>query len=378
MNKNRICHFTCAHEADDVRVFQKECVSLVKAGFEVYLVVPNAKSELVDGVHIVGVPTSSMHPLYRLFFLSRKVYREVCKIDARIYHFHDIELFWFGLKLLKKRKKVIFDSHEDWPQYVNEIAWLPSCLRRAFYKLLIHQYKRNLNKFDRVITVSPHIVSSMNTCSDRDVDIVSNYPMLSSNFNTIERSDYIKRDNVLCYAGTVYRNTSQEEIIQAIQSIDSIEYKIIGKIDPQYKLTLKSYDINNKVIFIDWISKAELEQLYQKSSIGIIIFEYSPNVGFKQGTMGNNKVFEYMLAGLPIVCTNFTSWKELIIDKYHCGIAVSPKSVDEIRDAITILCENKNLAYEMGYNGQNAVLNEFNWSTQEQNLINIYSDLLSQ
>ena len=376
MNKNIVCHFTSAHEYDDVRVFQKECVSLAKAGFEVYLVAPNAKSELVDGVHIVGVPSPSMNPLYRLFFLSRKIYKKTCKIDANIYHFHDIELFWFGLKLKKAGKRVIFDSHEDWPQYVNEITWLPSFFRRIFYKLLVHQYKHKLHKFDRVVTVSPHIASNMSLYSNCNIEIVTNYPILSSNLNTIERSDYTNRKNVLCYSGTVYRNTCQQEIIQAIQSIDNIEYKIIGKIDPQYKLTLKSYDIRNKVTFIDWVSKSELIELYKKSSIGIIIFEYSPNVGFKQGTMGNNKIFEYMYAGLPIVCTNFTLWNELIVDKYNCGISVRPKSVDNIREAIAILCENKNLAYEMGRNGQYAVFNEFNWDTQKQNLLKIYSDLL--
>jgi len=226
------------------------------------------------------------------------------------------------------------------------------------------------------VTVSPHIASNMSLYSNCNIEIVTNYPILSSNLNTIERSDYTNRKNVLCYSGTVYRNTFQQEIIQAIQSIDNIEYKIIGKIDPQYKLTLKSYDIRNKVTFIDWVSKSELIQLYKKSSIGIIIFEYSPNVGFQQGTMGNNKIFEYMYAGLPIVCTNFTLWNELIVDKYNCGISVRPKSVDNIRDAIAILCENKNLAYEMGRNGQYAVFNEFNWDTQKQNLLKIYSDLL--
>ena len=34
----RVCHMTSAHPAEDVRIFQKECVSLAKAGYDVYLV----------------------------------------------------------------------------------------------------------------------------------------------------------------------------------------------------------------------------------------------------------------------------------------------------------------------------------------------------
>ena len=35
----RVCHVTSAHLRYDLRIFRKECVSLEKAGYEVYLVV---------------------------------------------------------------------------------------------------------------------------------------------------------------------------------------------------------------------------------------------------------------------------------------------------------------------------------------------------
>ena len=50
MNKVKICHFTSAHKTNDIRIFQKECVSLAKAGYKVYLVVPNAETKSVNGV----------------------------------------------------------------------------------------------------------------------------------------------------------------------------------------------------------------------------------------------------------------------------------------------------------------------------------------
>ena len=41
----RICHFTSVHSATDGRIFEKECCSLAKAGYEVYFVAPNAKQK---------------------------------------------------------------------------------------------------------------------------------------------------------------------------------------------------------------------------------------------------------------------------------------------------------------------------------------------
>ena len=32
----KVCHMTSGHRSDDVRVFYKECVSLAKAGYDVF------------------------------------------------------------------------------------------------------------------------------------------------------------------------------------------------------------------------------------------------------------------------------------------------------------------------------------------------------
>ena len=49
----RVCHMTSAHDPEDIRIFHKECVSLAKAGYEVYLV-ERGESYEKNGVHIVG------------------------------------------------------------------------------------------------------------------------------------------------------------------------------------------------------------------------------------------------------------------------------------------------------------------------------------
>ena len=50
----KVCHMTSAHSPHDTRIFYKECVSLAKAGYEVYLVQRGECCEEI-GVHVVGV-----------------------------------------------------------------------------------------------------------------------------------------------------------------------------------------------------------------------------------------------------------------------------------------------------------------------------------
>lgn len=374
--KINVCHFTVAHQVTDTRIFEKECKSLVKNGYNVSFIVPNEKDRVLDGIHILGVPMNT-NPIIRIFSGVRKVYKKALELDSDIYHFHDIELFWVGLKLKKKGKIVIFDSHEDWVSYIKEIQWMPKVLRNLTSKYLTRSYKLNLDKFDKIITVSPHIVDNLkNYTQNGKVEMITNYPIIKKEgYDFISLDDYSRRGNKLCYAGTVYDNSNQDSILKAIENVEDITYVIVGVLKDSYKAFLSDIKGWNKVEFIDQVSKKELDVIYNSVTYGIVLFDYSLNCGGRKGTMGNNKIFEYMLAGLPVLCTDFDCWKDLIVDKYNCGICIPPNNVENIQEAICYLINNKEEAYKMGLNGRNAVMNEFNWSTQEEKLVKIYKNL---
>ena len=61
----------------------------------------------------------------------------------------------------------------------------------------------------------------------------------------------------------------------------------------------------------------EVKKIYSRSKAGMAL-NYS-NQAKDIGTLGNTKLFEFMEAKLPVICSNYLLWKE-IIDKYECGI----------------------------------------------------------
>ena len=115
----------------------------------------------------------------------------------------------------------------------------------------------------------------------------------------------------------------------------------------------------------------------KESSAGLAILFYSPNVGYKRGTLGVLKIFEYMMAGIPVIATDFELWKD-IIEGNECGICVNPYDEDAIVRAINFVIENPKEAKKMGANGQKAVREKYNWGTQEPILYDLYSKMLEQ
>jgi glycosyltransferase involved in cell wall biosynthesis len=376
MNKIKVCHLTCAHEANDIRIFQKECVSLAKEGYEVYLVASNAESKVVNGINIVGVSVKSMNPIYRLMVSAKKVYQAALKINADIYHFHDIELFKYGVKLKQKGYKVIFDSHENWIGYTEELSWLPTIIKKLSSSIIKRNYSKYLNDFDAVITVSPHIVDNLNKYREK-IYLICNYPIYNEQLMPkINKEEFKKRNKIACYAGTVYKTSSQEIIIKSIKEISNLSYYIIGSISKKYKKKLLEIDNSKKVYFLDFMPHKELLNYYQKCTIGVSIFNYAANLGGKKGSLGVNKIYEYMASGLPIICTDFELWKK-IIDEFHCGIYVNPYDSNAIERSFRYFVDNIDQAYEMGQNGQKAILEEFNWNSQAIKLCDIYKKILN-
>ena len=93
----KVCHITSAHDTSDIRIFQKECVSLAKKGYETYLV-GEGISIKKKGVNIVGIGEKPVNRLSRMIFFTRKVVKAAVKTNSKIYHFHDPELLLYAKK----------------------------------------------------------------------------------------------------------------------------------------------------------------------------------------------------------------------------------------------------------------------------------------
>lgn len=366
--KIKICHLTTVHSRYDIRIYQKMCLSLIKENYDVNLIVADGLGdEIKNGVYIfdIGKPRSRFQRIKRF---PKEMYNRAMKLDADIYHFHDPELIYCGLKLRRKRKIVIMDAHEDFPKqllgkhYMNKLV--KTLLSKAF--LIFESYASR--KFSALVCATESIGQKFKAFMS-NVWVVNNYPIVDELF---KEGHYSLASKNICYIGAVSEIRGIKEIVRAAEVSNSLgKIKIAGKFNSQELHELvKTYRGWEKVEEMGILDRDGVRNLLSECVAGLVTFLPQENHIDAQP----NKMFEYMSAGIPVIASNFPLWKE-IINGNACGICIDPEDAVSISEAIDILINDPSSAKEMGKNGREAVLSKYNWNVEEPKLIKLYGEL---
>lgn len=359
----KVCHLSSAHPPFDNRIFYKECMSLSKAGHDVFYVVPGHVDEKINGVQIIGVKKNT-NRLKRMIFTVSSVYKKAMYINADVFHFHDPELIWVGWLLKRKNKKVIYDVHEDVPRQILAKYWLPIPLRRIT-SIIVEKIERYFSKdFDAIVTATPFIKNRFLKYNPKTIDI-NNYPQIEN-----IQIDWTNKKNEICYIGSIAEIRGVKELIAAIESID-VKLHLAGIFSPlSLRKELVSKKGWKKIIEWGFVDRKTISKILSRSKIGMVTLYPAENYLDSQPT----KMYEYMAAGIPVIASDFPYWKK-IVETNNCGICVNPFSSKQISDAILFYLKSEDSAKKHGLNGREAILNTYNWANEEKKLIELYDSL---
>ena len=371
MNQNKISmkvvHFTTGHEYTDPRIFLRECRSLAAKGIDIHLVVPGAPDANISGVSVHKTPRVSGGFISRLIKGSISILREIRKIDADIYHFHDLELIPIGLYAKFRGGIVIYDVHEDFPKVVLEREYIPKLLRGMISYIVLKIENYSALWFDGIVTVNYSIKARFGNWGCNSV-IVTNYPDLST--LNIDPTDWSSKQKLVCYCGSLNKTLGLFEMIKSIGYADA-KLSLAGWFSPEtLHGQVKSMPGWPKIEFLGHISRSEVAKVYTKAMAGLILYEPGGN----NADAMPNKLFEYMAAGIPVIASNFTHWKKMI-EENKCGICVNPTDTQKVARTIEWIIAHPDEAKQMGQNGRRAVVEKYNWATESQKLISLYQSL---
>ena len=280
--RESVCHISTVHPSTDVRVFYRECGSLVEGGYEVHLVIPCECSCTKNGVHLHSIRRVK-HRFLRMLFMPWVAMKEALKTKSSIYHYHDPELLLMGFVLRWVfGKKVVFDIHEAVIRQLTSKFYLLQFTRKPIslcYKFL-----------ERIFTAGQALVlANKNSVADYPPSayLVQNYPLLNEEIIAMA-NDKKQRSKVpvLIYVGVV------AEVRGACLSVDlaaklverghDFRMQIIGaytteEFGKELKLKVERLNLQDKVLLtgrMDWL---EAMKLVSKATIGMCLLLPTPN-----------------------------------------------------------------------------------------------------
>ena len=366
---SRICHITTVHPRKDIRIYFKECISL-SAVYDVCLIVADGKGSETEGsVRIIDIYSGKRSRINRILFIAYKAYKMALAVNCEVYHFHDPEFLFYGLLLRMKGKKVIYDVHEDLPGQVLSKGYINPFFRKPISKLVSFTEKMICQRLSVIITVTPEINKRFFQYN-RNSFIINNWPRIEE----LEMSGSVaKSKNEICYIGGITRVRGLEVLIDSLENID-VSLNLAGNFESdEFRLCLMNKPGWKKVNYLGFLSRKDTFRVISKSIAGLVTFCPEPNHVTAQPT----KMFEYMLAGIPVIASDFPKWQEFI-RTHNCGMCVNPKDADAISMAIRFFIDNPEIAHKMGENGKKAIEESYTWKKEEAKLLEIYSKLLSE
>jgi glycosyltransferase involved in cell wall biosynthesis len=361
----KVCILTSAHSAFDDRIFLKQARGLARAGYDVTLVAPHERDEVVDGVVIKSVPKP--HGRIGRFSLNLwRIYREAARLKAAVCHLHDPDLIVVGILLkLTTHSKVVFDAHEDYPLVALRRAWIWKPLRPFARAAVWWAFRLTLPFFDAIVAATESIASSL---PNRTRIVVKNYADLR-----VGAFGNNHQLNLLVYAGLVSPERGISEFLEAFRKINqtmAVRLRLAGAEDGRLRQEILQQCPPGTLEIKGRLKQQEALEFIAPGTLGLVLDLPLP------GSDGlPTKLFEFMALGLPVVAADLPTIRRIVEDA-QCGIIVDFRNPSDVAGKIVDLLNDPDRISAMRQRGFEAYLKSYQWNTQEVQLLDLYRKLV--
>ncbi|WP_372512733.1 glycosyltransferase [Bacillus salipaludis] len=286
-----------------------------------------------------------------------------------IYHSNDLNTLPQGYicsKFRFKKRKLIYDSHEVQTSRTGYSSPLYGKMEGFLVKRIDEMIVENNTRAkynEDLYGFYPHVVH--------------NYPFKQTN-NNEEKVDLHellnipKHEKILLYQGGIQTGRGLDKLIKAAPLFHEGVLVLIGdgKIKKELENMVQEMNLQDKVKFLPKVPLAELPKYTRNAYLG---FQVLNNVCFNHYSASSNKLFEYMMAGVPVVACDFPEIKR-VVEGDGTGVCVDSHDYVSIAEGVNYLLHNQVKLNEMKKSSITAS-KKYNWDKEQTSFLQVYNSL---
>jgi glycosyltransferase involved in cell wall biosynthesis len=375
MQNVRVCHLTPVQRARDERAFTRQSLPAAGYGMNVAVVGAHSTTGKVDRVSFVSVP-KSRNGLMRILLFFHMI-SQALQQRADIYHVHNPELIPTALALkLLFRKRVIYDSREDFPSMMLTKTYLPAWLRKPMSRIVALFEKLAARYLDAVVTADPGSLRPMAHTGASKKLVFYNFPNLS--FFPIEEP--VEKSYDLVYRGGLSERAGTFVLLETVRLLAErgiaprvllFGYTDNAESEQRLRDVLICLGIDKLVTLRGRIPHEEMAKTLSSARIAVCPLQKIPKF------MNNIpvKVFESWACGLPVIATDLPPIRPFF-QRGGLGLLVKPGDPKDLANAIRRLLTEPGLIEEYGRRARQTVLQRYNTSVEIHKLVSLYGEVL--
>ncbi len=387
----KVCMHVRGVVRTDGRVL-REARALVEAGFRVTILdieqdLTRPAEEEIDGIQVKHLmrPTWFTHtgskPMRFVKSVEKIVYSalQLIKMPADIYHAHDVTALPASyLAACLHRKPLVFDAHE---LPLNE---LDGTGKKWFLALSTRLLSIILQRCAGIITVSSPIAQEIcRRFHVAHVSLVRNILAYQTPLKSNRLHHYLgvnPEKRLVLYQGNLQEDRDLDTLVRAAaylaeDSMIVLMGKAIGATQAQLEALIADEGVADRVKILPPVPYANLLEWTTSADIGVII--NSPDHSFNVCMSLPNKLFEYLMAGLPVLASPLDAVAQ-VIRSYDVGHILPSLSPADVGATINSILADRATLSRWSDNARDAAQRDLCWEKESQHLIHLYQAILTK
>ncbi|HOJ33919.1 MAG TPA: glycosyltransferase family 4 protein [Candidatus Hydrogenedentes bacterium] len=207
-------------------------------------------------------------------------------------------------------------------------------------------------------------------------------------YRTVERTDLLPRvmaerglsaTKAALYQGQVEAERGIGQMIEAAKYLrDDTAIVILGKAESDYEAEIhrqiRAAGVENKVLLLPPVLSSEVWQYTASAHCGLIL-HLPISLNFVLNVGATNKLYEYLMAGIPVVTVNYPGYPELV-EGERVGKCVDPTNPKAIADAVNEMLADGQEWEQLRQRALRLAREQFNWEIDAAKFLDTVRSLI--